>query len=218
MHDFYDAIKIGNFPAVSFLKAPAYQDGHAGYSNPLDEQTFAVQVINFLQRRPEWKDTAVLIAYDDSDGWYDHVTGPIVNGSATPNDSFEPVPGDTSHATTPDRIPTSGICGKPTEGAFQARCGYGSRIPLLVVSAWAKENFVDHALSDQTSILRFIEENWDIGFIDGATPPPAGQESFDRIAGPLHAMFDFDAKPRERRLILDPASGAVVDKMDNARR
>ena len=32
----------GNFPAVSFLKAPAFQDGHAGYSDPLDEQTFVV--------------------------------------------------------------------------------------------------------------------------------------------------------------------------------
>ena len=74
-------MKAGNFPAVSFLKARAFQDGHAGYSNPLDEQTFLVQVTNFLQSTPEWKDTAVIIAYDDSDGWYDHQMGPIVNQS-----------------------------------------------------------------------------------------------------------------------------------------
>ncbi len=50
VHDFYDAINAGNFPAVSFLKAPGYQDGHAGYSDPLDEQAFIVNVINFLQK------------------------------------------------------------------------------------------------------------------------------------------------------------------------
>src|SRR5262249_45010147 len=43
--DFFDAIKAGNFPAVSFLKAPAIQDGHAGYSDPLDEQKFIVNTI-----------------------------------------------------------------------------------------------------------------------------------------------------------------------------
>src|SRR3984885_13545613 len=36
--DFFTAVSAGNFPAVSYLKAPGYQDGHAGYSDPLDEQ------------------------------------------------------------------------------------------------------------------------------------------------------------------------------------
>ena len=47
INDFFKAVKKGNLPAVSFLKAQAYQDGHAGYSDPLDEQTFVVNVINF---------------------------------------------------------------------------------------------------------------------------------------------------------------------------
>jgi phospholipase C len=71
-NDFFAALKAGNLPAVSFLKAPAFQDGHAGYSNPLDEQNFLVEVINALQKSPEWSETAVIITYDDSDGWYDH--------------------------------------------------------------------------------------------------------------------------------------------------
>jgi phospholipase C len=49
IHDLFDALKAHNLPAVSFLKAPAFQDGHAGYSDPLDEQHFLVQVINTLQ-------------------------------------------------------------------------------------------------------------------------------------------------------------------------
>jgi phospholipase C len=82
--DFFAALKAGNFPAVNFLKAPAYQDGHAGYSDPLDEQTFLVNTINALQQSPFWKDTALVITYDDSDGWYDHQMPPIVNPSLNP--------------------------------------------------------------------------------------------------------------------------------------
>ena len=49
IQDFYAAVATGNFPAVSFLKAPGFQDGHAGYSDPLDEQQFLVKTLNFLQ-------------------------------------------------------------------------------------------------------------------------------------------------------------------------
>ncbi len=75
-NDFFAAVAAGNQPAVSFLKAPAYQDAHAGYSDPIDEQAFTVNVINFLQQQPTWNNTAVVIMYDDSDGWYDHQMGP----------------------------------------------------------------------------------------------------------------------------------------------
>ena len=62
-----------NLPAVCFLKAPEAQDGHAGYSDPLDEQKFLVNEINAIQKSKSWSSTAVVVAYDDSDGWYDHV-------------------------------------------------------------------------------------------------------------------------------------------------
>jgi phospholipase C len=208
--DFFAALKAHDLPSVSFVKAPSFQDGHPGYSDPLSEQTFIVGVVNALQQSPEWAYTAVIITYDDSDGWYDHVEGPIVNPSATPYDSFVPLGGNTANATSPGQIPTSGHCGQPAAGAFQARCGYGPRLPLLVVSPWAKDNFVDHTLTDQTSILRFIETNWNLGFIDGPTAPLAGQASFDREAGSLAAMFNFAAAPRTAPLILNPATGAPV--------
>lgn len=65
IHDFFDALARGNFPAVSILKAPGYLDGHPGYSDPLDEQNFVVNTINTLQKHPEWKSTVVAIAWDD---------------------------------------------------------------------------------------------------------------------------------------------------------
>ncbi|MBV8929346.1 MAG: alkaline phosphatase family protein, partial [Mycobacteriaceae bacterium] len=88
LSDFWAAADAGNLPAVSFLKAPGYQDGHAQYSDPLDEQDFLVDTINRLQKLRDWSDTAIVIAYDDSDGWYDHKPSPIVSASTTPQDAL----------------------------------------------------------------------------------------------------------------------------------
>ena len=183
--DFWAAFAAGNFPAVSYLKAPAYQDGHAGYSSPLDEQTFLVNTINSIMRSPFWNSTAIIIAYDDSDGWYDHVMGPIVSQSATSDDNL----------TGP------GACGAATGAVYQGRCGYGPRLPLLVISPYAKVNYVDHTVTDQSSILRFIEDNWSLGRI--------GDNSTDAIAGTLNGMFNFQASAA-RSLILDPTMGTVA--------
>jgi phospholipase C len=205
-HDFFDALKAGNLPAVSFLKAPAFQDGHAGYSDPLDEQTFIVNAINALEQSPFWKDTAVVIAYDDSDGWYDHQMPPIVNPSFNPALDTLNGPGlcnnGAQQGSPTPATPLNGAFGQPALGG---RCGYGTRMPLLVVSPYAKRNFVDHTLTDQSSILRFIEDNW----LSGARIQPGG--SFDTIAGTIENMFDFDREREEPRvLILDPTNGAVI--------
>jgi phospholipase C len=203
--DFYDAVRAGNFPAVSFIKAAAYQDGHAGYSDPLDEQNFIVHVINTLEKSPEWAETAVFIVYDDSDGWYDRQMPPVVNPSSSLAVDTLNGPGLCNHgaqqgSATPS-TPLNGAFGQPVWG----RCGYGTRLPLLVVSPFAKRNFIDHTLSDQSSVLRFIEDNW----LDGERIQPGG--SFDTIAGPLTNMFDFDRHDEvPRRLILDEQTGAVV--------
>jgi phospholipase C len=224
--DFYKALAAHNLPAVTYLKAARYQDAHPGNSDPLTEQVFLVQVLNALQQSEEWKSTAVFLQYDDSDGWYDHVNGPIVNASANAsgvddsntnaNDSFIPtIPLSTSTAPgNSAAIPTSGICGTPTAGgtALPARCGYGPRLPFLVVSPWAKQNYVDHTTTDQSSSLRFIEDNWGLEFIDELTPA-AGAGSFDRVAGSVTSMFDFDGNPDNKKpLILDPLTGTPVKK------
>jgi Phosphoesterase family len=63
---FWTAARAGHLPAVSLLKAPAYQNGHPGNSDPLDEQVFLVTVLNFLQQLPEWRHMAVIIAWDEA--------------------------------------------------------------------------------------------------------------------------------------------------------
>lgn len=186
--DFWAAVNANHMPAVSFLKAPAYQDGHAEYSDPLDEQKFLVDTINALQKRPEWPDTAVVIAYDDSDGWYDHVMGPLVMHSATAQ----------------DQLTGKGACGTVKAGTYPNRCGYGPRLPLLIISSYAKQNFVDHSVTDQTSILRFIEDNWKLGRI--------GDQSFDALAGTLNNMFDFTHQDTTNTLVLNDQTGESAAK------
>jgi phospholipase C len=69
-----------------------------------------------------------------------------------------------------------------------------------VISPWAKQNYVDHHLVDQTSILKFIEDNWDLERI--------GDFSFDALAGDISPLFDF-TKCKDRSLELDPKTGEV---------
>ena len=197
--DFFTSLKAGSLPSVSYVKAPVYQYGHPNSSNPLVEQAFMVQTINAIQQSPFWKETAVVIVWDDSDGWYDHVMPPVLTPSAT-NLDFLFGPGN---------------CGTPQPGAEQARCGLGPRQPLLVISPYAKSNFVDHTLTHQASVLRFIEDNWNLGFIDGPTAPPTGTGSVDRTANSIVNMFDFKGKPNTRPLILDAVTGSVVSGGDN---
>ena len=189
---FFTALSSGHLPAVSFLKAAAFQDGHAGYSDPLDEQTFLVTTINAIMQSPDWRDTAIVILYDDSDGWYDHQLGPIVNQSNVAE----------------DQLLGAGSCGAPKATqvggtAQNGRCGYGPRLPLLVISPWAKANFVDHRVTDQSSVIRFVEDNWGLSRL--------GNGSTDAIAGTLNGLFDFHQPAREQALILDPATGQTKD-------
>jgi len=148
LQDFFTAAAAGNLPAVSFLKAQAFQDGHAGYSDPLDEQTFLVNTINFLE-----------------------------NTAATALPGVSPA---NTHAL--------------------GRCGYGARQPLLVVSPWARQNFVDHSVTDQTSITRFVEDNW----LGGQR---IGQGSFDALANSITHMFNFSKIRHDGTLFLNPSTG-----------
>ena len=147
-----------------------------------------MDTINHLQWLPEWKDTAIVIAYDDSDGWYDHKPSSIVSPSTTDQDALN----------------GPGVCGNPAtiRITYQARCGYGPRLPLMVVSPYARPNFVDHTQTDQTSILRFIEDNWRTGRIGSDIT-----DSFDARAGTLEGMFDFTAQPQST-LTLNPQTGS----------
>ncbi|MFZ0796052.1 MAG: alkaline phosphatase family protein, partial [Candidatus Korobacteraceae bacterium] len=143
-----------------------------------------------------WASTAVVIAYDDSDGWYDHQQGQVINTSQT----------------TADGLTGNGLCGivAPqlagiTAAHAQGRCGYGPRLPMMVISPYARQNFVDHTMLDQSSIIRFIEDNWLSG-------QRIGNGSFDTIANSIASMISVQPNTCKRYELLNDQTGEVTMK------
>jgi phospholipase C len=186
--DFFTSLKDGNLPSVSYLKPTTAQSGHPGESDPLDEQKWIVSTVNQIEKSKYWNSTAIVITYDDSDGWYDHVAPKLLNGS---DDSA--IDSAACQAT------------KIKIGTVNGRCGYSQRLPMIVISPYAPDNYVSHNLTDTTSVVRFIEDNW----LAGERIP----NSFDATSGSLDApggLLNFSAKPHFARVILNPTTGAVV--------
>jgi len=147
-----------------------------------------VNTINQIERSKYWASTAIVVTYDDSDGWYDHQPPVIVNGSNTA--------ADTAICTSAPMI----------LGAYPDRCGYGQRLPLLVISPWTRQNYVSDKLTNTASIPAFIEDNWLWG-------QRLGSGSYDAISGSLdgsRGLLDFHTRPHVRPVILNPATGEVV--------
>jgi phospholipase C len=194
-------------PAVSFLKAPGYQDGHAAYSDPQDEQEFVAHTIDEVMASPDWKHTAIVINYDDSDGWYDHANPGVINPSLSPADNL---------TNTTLSGATSGQCGpKPQTtaplGGEQGRCGFGPRLPMLVVSPYAKSNYVDHNLSNQASTINFIEYNWALPGIAGSFDQAQSKvDQGEHVPFDLAGMFEFGGHSASPALPLSPVTGQPV--------
>jgi phospholipase C len=186
--DFFTSLKDGNMPSVSYLKATTAQSAHPGESDPLDEQQFVVNTVNKIEQSKYWPSTAIVITYDDSDGWYDHVAPKLTNGS---NDK------------SIDEAECEGTA--VTIGTTNGRCGYSQRLPMIVISPYTQQNYVSGNLTDTTSVVKFIEDNW----LGGERIPG----SFDATSGSLDAsggLLDFNVKPNLTPVILNPKSGAVV--------
>jgi phospholipase C len=205
-------------PAVSFLKAPGYQDGHAGYSDPADEQQFVVREVNALQRTSDWRNTAVIIAYDDSDGWYDHQFPGVQNPSLSPADNLN---------NTSFTVPTTGTsdqCGPKPEttpplAGEQGRCGFGPRQPLLLISPFARHDAVDHNLSNLASIPNLVEYNWRLPSIDGSADQLLARVNrAEGVRFDLAGLFRFRGESEHDRqrgnagdtLFLNPSTGQPI--------
>ncbi len=153
----------------------------------MDEQRFIVDTVNQIEESSYWSSTAIIITYDDSDGWYDHVPPKIVNGS-------DDLSLDTAMCQDAPK----------TVSSANARCGLGQRLPLVVISPYARADYVSANLTDTTSVVTFIEDNR----LHGERIPGSYA-----ISGSLDApggVLDFAGRPNLTRVILDPDTGAVV--------
>ena len=170
----------GTLPQVSFVD-PAMGivsvelDEHPPANIQQGEQ-FAAQVTEAVLDSPNWPRTALFITYDEHGGFYDHVPPP----AACPPDDIAPMldPSD----------PSSNF---PTQ--FDR---YGFRVPLMVVSPYARPGFVSHVIYDHTSILRFIETRFDLPALTNR----------DANAQPMLDFFDFSRPALLNPPLLSPVT------------
>ncbi|HYB27063.1 MAG TPA: alkaline phosphatase family protein [Solirubrobacteraceae bacterium] len=92
-------------------------------------------------------------------------------------------------------------------GGEQGRCGFGPRLPLLLIPPYARHNYVDHNLSDQSSIINFIEHNWHLPAIPGSYDQAlAATDRREGVPFDLAGLFDFRG-PTNKPLFQNPTTG-----------
>ncbi len=138
--------QVPTLPAISWVKAPQIDDGHPGYSGPALEDAFVGDLVSRLKASPYWKDTALVIAFDETGGWWDHVAPPDLGGPF--------------FVTWVNGQPNLTGCQYPgIPGAKCGEAGLGPRMPVLVISRFAKPGFIDHDLLNSASLDRWVEWN-----------------------------------------------------------
>ncbi len=162
MSQYYSDAAAGTLPNVTFVDSklvdrPRVETDEHPVSNVQVGQKFVADVTNALIASPNWSSSAMFLTYDEHGGFYDHVAPP-------------PAP-------VPDNIPPNLQPGD-TPGAFDR---YGIRVPVVVISPFAKSHYVSHVIDDHTSILRFIELRFGLPALTNR----------DVNADPMLDMFDF---------------------------
>jgi len=112
---------------------------HPGGGNVLDGVEFLSNVVQDVQNSSIWQNSAIIVLWDESGGWYDHVPPPQMANTE----------------------------------------GLGARVPVLVISPFAKTNYISHQQMDFVSILRFIQWNWNLGELPSAAQAAREQQSGD---------------------------------------
>lgn len=77
--DFMTAVKNNQLPAVSFVKPLGAENEHPGYTDTAQGEKHVAGLIDAIQNSPAWKDTAIIITYDENGGFWDHVAPPKVD-------------------------------------------------------------------------------------------------------------------------------------------
>jgi phospholipase C len=137
---FESDLNNGTVPSVLWIQPDGDEDMHPGGGNVMDGVEFLSKVVQDVQNSNIWQNSAIIVLWDESGGWYDHVAPPQLSNTE----------------------------------------GLGARVPVLVISPFAKTNYISHQQMDFVSILRFIQWNWNLGEL-----PTAAQASREQQSGDL---------------------------------
>jgi phospholipase C len=166
---------VPTLPAISWVKAPQIDDGHPGYSGPALEDAFVGDLVSRLKASNYWKDTALVIAFDETGGWWDHVAPPDLGNKFGGH-----------FATWVNGQPNLTGCQYPgVPGAPCGEAGLGPRMPVLVISRFAKRGYIDHQQLNTASLTKWVEWNHRL-------PALGVWGNRDTAAGNLTRAFNFD--------------------------
>ena len=144
LHQFRQDVENNKLPTVSWLAAPETFSDHP--SSPWFGSWYLSEVMDILTKNPEvWKKTIFILAYDENDGYFDHVPPFIAP------DHRNPATGKVSEGI--DTSVENVILEKDVQGSI----GLGFRVPLIVASPWSRGGFVNSQVFDHTSTLQFLE-------------------------------------------------------------
>ena len=157
MSQFTTDVQNGTLPQVALIEpaSAAGLDEHPSdydTSAPTDVQAgaqYASNLINDLMASSSWKDSALIFTYDEAGGFYDHVS---------------PQPMPSPDGIAPMDLVAGDIC-DTTETADGKTCDFtwtGYRLPMIVISPFAKKNFVSHQVRDYTAMLKLIETRFNL--------------------------------------------------------
>jgi len=210
----------GTLPQVSFvdpnfgvLFGLALENDEHPPSDIRKGERFVSNVVNAVRNGPNWKDSIILIVYDEHGGFYDHVApARAPQGGARNPDGINPgqcadlsnppaseQPGGGAQCTL-SRAEAPAICPNFTSaGPYPFHCPnfnqLGFRVPFIAVSPFSKPHYVSHTLGDHTSMLALIEKRF---MADDPSDDRSSHPSLtarDANANPLEDLFDFSMAP-----------------------
>ncbi|HEY6337857.1 MAG TPA: alkaline phosphatase family protein [Candidatus Sulfotelmatobacter sp.] len=176
MSQYFSDVQNGTLPQVAQIEpaSDAGLDEHGSDSdqNPIDIQlgaNYVSSLVNALMNSVSWKDSAFLLTYDEFGGLYDHVA---------------PQPAISPDGIKPRDLMTGDVC-TTTTGPDCDFTYTGYRLPLIVVSPYARKHYVSHTVMDTTAILKLIEIRF---HLKALTKRDAAQKN-------MTEFFDFDVPP-----------------------
>ncbi len=174
-----DALKrdvlANSLPQVSWIVAPAKYSEHPGPSSPIWGAEYTSWVLDALTANPEvWSKTALLVMFDENDGFFDHVAPPAA-------------PSLNKDGTLRGKTTADATLEWHTKGDIRYRnqpYGLGPRVPMYVISPWSKGGWVNSQVFDHTSVIRFLEQRF--GVMEPNISPWRRA-----VCGDLTSVFDF---------------------------
>ena len=132
-------LSSGSLPSVMWVQPSPGDSMHPGQGDIANGIEWLDNFVQAVKGSSEWSSTAMIVLWDESGGWYDHVAPPQLSGTL----------------------------------------GLGARVPVIVISPFAKTNYISHQQMDFVSILRFIQYNWGLGPSSDPTAAAREQQSGD---------------------------------------